>query len=150
MHSLDEGVHILRIDQRRPGGLRGEERGDLLKANTRALKLVRAGQFGRLSLDDLVELRSNVPHITLKILMHGAGVAIPLGRSIAGRRETIIGAAEEVPSHGQLYERTLIRSAPIATPCRPYVLCLAHIILAQRAESYTNDSEGVQQGAWSY
>jgi len=47
-------------------------------SKARALKLIRAGQFGGLSPDDLVELGSDVPHIALKILMHGAGVAIPL------------------------------------------------------------------------
>ena len=52
-----------------------------------------------------VELGTDVAKVPLKILLHRALVAIPLGTLIGGGREPVVGSAEKIFSERQFHER---------------------------------------------
>src|SRR5881397_494362 len=98
---MDEGFDVPGVEQTGSGHVSVKDRRNLTKAHMRSLQLIGACELGRLARAQFVELRADIPDITLKILVHGTGLAVPLGTLIRSQR--------------QLQQRPPLQSARVAS-----------------------------------
>ena len=80
-------------------GVRGwavQLRYDLLEAGLSPLELIRLGHAGGLPCADLLELSLDISEVTLEVLLHGAGFAVPFRTLVRRGRQTVVGPPKEV------------------------------------------------------
>src|SRR5256886_10927241 len=112
---MDEGLDVPGVEQTGSGPVSIKDRRNLTKAHMRSLQLIGACELGRLARAQFVELRPDIPDITLKILVHGTGLAVPLGTLIRCRRQPVVRPTEEIFSQRQLQQRPPLQSARVAS-----------------------------------